>query len=195
MAAGQGGGTSAACFAARLLKHIAAEDRERGNLVFSPLSIHVAIALTSAGARGPTLDEILGVAGAQSRDALAALVRSVVMEGALADRSGIGGPSVAFSCGAWTDEAWALKAAYLDTVAGTYKGNLWTVDFRTNPVPTRQHINDAWAAEATRNLITGILDPYKKSPHIVASAIYFKAEWHDPFDKDCTVVSQPAGTR
>ncbi|CAN6309932.1 unnamed protein product [Urochloa humidicola] len=195
MAAGQGGrstSTSAchsgqAALAARLLKHVAA-GWERGNLVFSPLSIHLGIALMSAGARGPTLDEILRVAGgAPSRDALAEFVRSVVMEGTLADRSGIGGPSVAFSCGAWTDEAWALKPAYRDTVVGTYNGNSWTVDFRTNPVATRQHINNAWAAEATRNLITGILDPYKNSPHIIASAIYFKAEWHDPFDKDYTV--------
>ncbi|CAN6287313.1 unnamed protein product [Urochloa humidicola] len=191
MAAAGQGGTSAchsgqAALAARLLKHVAA-GWERGNLVFSPLSIHVGIALMSAGARGPTLDEILRVAGAPSRDALAAFVGGVVMEGTLADRSGIGGPSVAFSCGAWTDEALALKAAYLDAVVGTYKGKPWTVDFRTNPVGTRQHINNAWAAEATRNLITGILDPYKNCPHIIASAIYFKAEWHDPFDKDYTV--------
>ena len=68
-----------------------------GNLVFSPLSIHVALALMSAGAAEDTLDEILSIAGAPSRGDLEAFVKGVVVERILADRSGVGGPSVAFA--------------------------------------------------------------------------------------------------
>jgi serpin B len=55
-------------------------------------------------------------------------------------------------------------------------------------VESRKQIN-AWVAKATRNLITEVLDPYKpgKTLHVVANAIYFKAEWHNIFDKDLTI--------
>ena len=92
--------TCQAALAARLLKRISAETAATGNnLVFSPLSIHVALALMSTAAAGDTLDEILRVAGAPSREELAAFVRGTVVDGVLADQSGIGGPSISFACG------------------------------------------------------------------------------------------------
>ena len=53
---------------------------------------------------------------------------------------------------------------------------------------SRKEIN-AWVAKATRNLITEVLDPYSPSLtlHVVANAIYFKAEWRNIFDKDDTI--------
>ena len=87
--------TGHAALAARLLKRISAETAATGNnLVFSPLSIHVALALMSTAAAGDTLDEILRVAGAPSREELAAFVRGTVVDGVLADQSDIGWPSI-----------------------------------------------------------------------------------------------------
>ena len=127
--------TGHAALAARLLKRISAETAATGNnLVFSPLSIHVALALMSTAAAG-TLDEILRVAGALSREELAAFVRGTVVDGVLADQSGIGGPSISFACGTWTDKKWPLRPAYVDAVVGTFKGNSWAVDFQ-NEVTT-----------------------------------------------------------
>ena len=125
-----------AALAARLLKRISAETAATGNnLVFSPLSIHVALALMSTAAAGDTLDEILRVAGAPSREELAAFVRGTVVDGVLADQSGIGGPSISFACGTWTDKKCPLRPAYVDAVVGTFKGNSWAVDFQ-NEVTT-----------------------------------------------------------
>lgn len=86
---------------------------------FSSLSIHVALALMSTAAAGKTLDEILAVVGAPSREELAKFVRDTVIDRVLTDRSGIGGPSVAFACGTWTDKRWKLNPAYVDTVVDT----------------------------------------------------------------------------
>ena len=114
--------TCQAALAARLLKRISAETAATGNnLVFSPLSIHVALALMSTAAAGDTLDEILRVTGAPSREELAAFVRGTVVDGVLADQSGIGGPSISFACGTWTDKKWPLRPAYVDAVVGTLK--------------------------------------------------------------------------
>ncbi|CAN6371463.1 unnamed protein product [Urochloa humidicola] len=177
-------------FAARLLEHFAKGSAATGsNLIFSPLSVHVALALMSAGASGDTLGEILAVAGAPSREELAALVEGDVVGRVLADRSADGGPRVAFACGAWTDCRRPLKPAYRDTVVQTFKGNASTVDFVNQPVESRKQIN-AWVAEVTGGLITELVNPYKHSEttvNVVVNAIYFKGEWRDPFKKENTV--------
>ena len=134
MATGKG---SSACqsgqtaFAARLLGRFAAVAAADGsNLIFSPLSIHIALALMSTGASGDTLAEILAVAGAPSRDELRAFVRDSVIDRVLADQSGAGGPIVAFACGAWTDWRMPLRPEYRDTIVGAFKGSAATVDFQ-----------------------------------------------------------------
>ena len=110
-----------AALAARLLKRISSEAAAAGNnLVFSPLSIHVALALMSTAAAGDTLDEILRVAGAPSLEELAPFVRDTVVDGVLADQAGIGGPSISFACGTWTDKAWPLRPAYVHYVKNDF---------------------------------------------------------------------------
>jgi serpin B len=113
---------------ARALRGVAAADGN--NLTFSPLSVHVALALMSTGASGDTLAEILAVAGAPSREELRAFVRAVVIDRVLADQSGAGGPVVAFACGAWTDKRMPLRPEYRDTIGGAFKGTATTVHFK-----------------------------------------------------------------
>jgi len=93
-----GAGSGLTAFALRLAKRLALGDADDGgdqnqNLVFSPVSIYTALSLVAAGARGTTLDELLALLGAASRDELAAFA-SDVEERALADQSGSrdGGP-------------------------------------------------------------------------------------------------------
>uniref|UniRef100_A0A0Q3V8E9 Serpin domain-containing protein n=1 Tax=Setaria italica TaxID=4555 RepID=A0A0Q3V8E9_SETIT len=89
-----------AAFSMRVLRHLSSRDGARANLDVSPLSLHAALALLAAGARGATLDEIadfLGPAGGSSHAALA----SYVAMRALADGGGEGGLSVGFANGVW----------------------------------------------------------------------------------------------
>ncbi|GJN06692.1 hypothetical protein PR202_ga24448 [Eleusine coracana subsp. coracana] len=152
------------------------------NLLFSPLSIHIALVLMPTAAGGETLNQILPE-----------FVRDTVIDHVLADRSGIGGPSVAFACGTWTDKRWKLNPAYVDTVVDTFKGDSSVVDFRNKPVESRKQIN-AWVARATKNLITQILNPNsgkRDTVHVVVNAIYFKGDWRTPF-KQTTGISRNA---
>ncbi|KAL6658130.1 hypothetical protein ACP70R_003716 [Stipagrostis hirtigluma subsp. patula] len=175
-----------AAMAARLLKRLAAAS-PRENLVFSPLSIHAALALAAAGARGRTLHELLAVLGAPSLDALAEFVGHA-MGHTLADRSASGAPCVAFACGAWCDASQPLRPAYRDAVVGTYRATAATVDFRNNPGDACKAIN-AWVAELTRNLITTVVHPHpglRDTAVVLANAIYFKGQWWEPFDPEDT---------
>lgn len=70
----------------RLLKRIMAGGGGGNNFIFSPLSIHVGLAMMSVDASGASLKEILGVVGASSRDELT-------------DQSGAGRPHIVFVCG------------------------------------------------------------------------------------------------
>ncbi|KAJ1275303.1 hypothetical protein BS78_05G125600 [Paspalum vaginatum] len=106
----------------------------------------------STAAVGDNLDEILLLAGAPSREELAAFVRATVVDHVLADRSAIGGPSILFACGTWTDKRWLPLPEYVDAIVGTFKGNCWAVDFKDEPIESRRQIN-AWVAEATRNCL------------------------------------------
>jgi serine protease inhibitor len=92
-----------------------AKEKANSNLVFSPLSIYVALGLLAAGARGATKDEILGVLGAQSRRKLKKFISRLATD-TLTDQSGSGGPRVAFACGVWSDLTCSLKAANRSTV-------------------------------------------------------------------------------
>uniref|UniRef100_A0ACD5WAP1 Uncharacterized protein n=1 Tax=Avena sativa TaxID=4498 RepID=A0ACD5WAP1_AVESA len=157
------------------------------NLVFSPLSIYAALALTAAGARGATLQEFLAVLGARSRDELAEIVRGLA-EHALADRSLTGGPCVSLVCGVWHDVTRKLKPAFRDAAAQSYKAETRAVDFREEPGEAVKLIN-AWAAAATNNLIDSILTDGQVSTQtdiVVANSVYFKGTWHVPFDEEYT---------
>ncbi|XP_047058120.1 putative serpin-Z8 [Lolium rigidum] len=174
-------GAGLAGLAARLTKRLA-DENPRANLVFSPLSIYAAVSLLAPGARGDTLAEILRLLGARSRDELEESVSTMVSD-ALKDRSGSGGPSVAFACGVWNDRTRPLKPAYREAVVGTYMAEARATDFHEKAGEAAEQIN-AWVAEVTRNLIDNIVSAKSfdtETDAVLANAIYFRGKWDLPF--------------
>ncbi|CAL4907538.1 unnamed protein product [Urochloa decumbens] len=177
-------------FALRLAKRLAdGGQRQNQNLVFSPVSIYAALSLVAAGAHGTTLDELLAVLGAASREELAESARGVA-ERALADRSGSGSgaPLVAFACGLWHEKTVALKPDYRAAATESYKAKTRAADFKNKPEKARKRIN-RWVSKATNDLITSILP--RGSVHsltglVIANAIYFKGRWSMPFNETDT---------
>ncbi|KAM0839154.1 hypothetical protein ACQ4PT_060500 [Festuca glaucescens] len=174
-------GAGLAGLAARLTKRLA-DENPRANLVFSPLSIYATVALLAPGARGDTLDEVLRLLGARSRDELEEFISTMVAD-ALKERSDSGGPSVAFACGVWSDLTQPLKPAYREAVMGTSMAEARAVDFHGNAEEAAEQIN-AWFADVTRNLINDVVSTgsFKtKTDVVLANAIYFKGKWDLPF--------------
>ena len=126
--------------ALRLAKHLAppapgSEDSAatamatNKNVAFSPVSVHAALALTAAGARGATRAQLLAFLGAPSAEGLADFGRRVA-DRVLADRSDAGGPRVLFGGGVWVDAACGgLTDAFRDVAAEAYKSEARTVSF------------------------------------------------------------------
>ena len=86
-------------------------------------------------------------------------MRDTVVDGVLADQSGIGGPSISFACGTWTDKKCPLRPAYVDAVVGTFKGNSWAVDFQN---------------EVTTNYMKSCLDMHECQIYIYQFNCFFK---------------------
>ncbi|KAF7073669.1 hypothetical protein CFC21_078617 [Triticum aestivum] len=175
----------------RLAHQLSVTRETPSNVAFSPLSIYSALSLVAAGARGGTLDELLAVLGASSRDELAANGRFVA-EHALADRSPSGGPRVAFASGVWHDAGRALEPAYREAVVASYLAEIRAVDFRNKAEESREEINK-WVAAATGKLIDSILPAEsvdEDTAVVLASAIYFKGKWETPFRKKRTKVER-----
>jgi serpin B len=182
-----------AAFAGGLLGQVLA--REKGNAVFSPWSITVAMAMNRAGAAGQTAAEIdtgmrvpatpagfLDAAvntGAQLLDSRNETVETQERSGEVALRS-------ANSAWARPDVTW--KPAYLETLGRYYGAGVRLTDFGADPEGSRQRIN-AWVADHTEGRITDLVPPGAidtLTALAVVNAVYFKAPWAEKFEKDAT---------
>jgi serpin B len=163
------------------------------NLVFSPISISVALAMTYAGAAGTTAAEMAAALHFSlppdrlhpAFDTLS-LALAARGEGALgAD----GGPMRLLMVNAtWAQPDYAFREDYLDTLAAYYGAGVNLVDFVKAPEPSRQLIN-AWVAEQTENRIQDLLPEGSIDPAtvlVLTNAIYFNAAWMYPFPPEST---------
>ncbi|KQJ89208.1 hypothetical protein BRADI_4g24201v3 [Brachypodium distachyon] len=167
-----------------VLARVLVDEHTGRNLVFSPLSIYAGLALVAAGARGATLDEFLRVLGALSRGELEEfLPRAAAL---MRDRSGGGGPRVAWACGVWSGRSSCrLKPGFVEAVVCATKA---AEGFRGDVDGACRRIN-AWAVRVTRGLIDNVVTPEVVRPDtrvVVGNAVYFKGKWAQPFDKKLT---------
>jgi len=169
---------------------------EPGDLVFSPASIHIAMAMALAGAGGDTEAQIaaaLGVDGidpARLHDALNAL------DALLEARNRVEPPQdgeerkveLSIVNSLWGQSGFVFEQAFLDLLAANYGAGLRVVDFKTAAEEARNAIND-WVAEQTNDRITellpeGAVDELTRL--VLTNAVYMDATWAMPFSPDAT---------
>ncbi|XBI07200.1 hypothetical protein VPH35_135133 [Triticum aestivum] len=160
------------------------------NLVFSPLSIHAALAMVATGARGDTRRELLRFLGAASLHELhhAPANELVGRLNGLAQTS--------FACGVWVDRRLTLRPEFTATGASRYAATAESVDFVSGAEQARLRVN-AYVADATKQLIRDILPPGSvdsSTAVVLANALYFKGAWSHPFDLFTAPFHVPGGT-
>ncbi|MBI5157635.1 MAG: serpin family protein [Acidimicrobiia bacterium] len=180
-------------FAAELYRVLAADE---GNLVVSPLSIHVALAMALGGAAGDTaaeMTEALEVAGIDPGALHGALN---ALDAALESRNRIEPPidgreqqvQISVVNSLWGQDGFAFVQEYLDLLARNYGAGIRLVDFRQAAEEARVAIN-AWVAEETNDRITdlipaGAIDDLTRL--VLVNAVYLDATWALPFDPEAT---------
>jgi len=162
--------------------------KEEGNLFFSPNSISTALAMTFAGARGETAEQMKQVLrfpcdGERLHGCFQALLvqlnppedEAAPYELHAANRL-------------WGQQGFEFRRDFLEITRDYYASELVEVDFERAAEAARQRIN-AWVADETeqkiRDLIApGVLQPLTRL--VLTNAIYFLGTWERPFDKDDT---------
>ena len=158
-----------------------------GNLFFSPGSLSTALAMTYAGARGQTAEQMAQVLHfrlppEKLHPAFSDLRRAWDADGEEA------GYQLSVANRLWGQEGFDFRPEFLATTRESYGAELAQVDFARQAEPARQRIN-TWVEEQTqgkiRDLIPpGVLDAMTRL--VLTNAIYFKGDWAEPFQKSAT---------
>jgi serpin B len=176
-------------FAFRLYQELS---EENGNLFYSPYSISVVLAMTYAGARGSTEQEMMEtLAFTLPQDRLHPAVNALSLE--LASRAEpmetiIGeqeGPELIVANSLWGQVGHPFLLEFLDILALNYGAGMRLVDYMDNPKAARQAINN-WVSDQTKGRIKNLIPPgvlTGLTRLVLANAIYFNAEWDSPFER------------
>jgi serpin B len=161
------------------------------NLFFSPHSISVALAMTSAGARGVTASELKNtmhftLPDARLHAAFDALDLKLSSRPPVADGQVPATLNIANSI--WGEATLAFEQPFLDTLAVNYGAGVYRADFMHNPEPARTAINN-WVADKTKDKILNVLPPGAITGYtrvVLVNAVYFNGGWHLPFSPGAT---------
>ncbi|XVH32650.1 serpin family protein [Haloferacaceae archaeon DSL9] len=179
---------------------VAADPAE--NLLASPYSISVALAMTYAGARDETAEQMADALGytldeddlheafAALEARLAALGDDVDVDGD--DEGGDEDEGVPFTLNlanaVWGQTDYPFYEDYLDFLETHYGAGMRSVDYQADPEAAREEIN-AWVADRTEDRIDellpeGSLDELARL--VLTNAVYFEANWEHTFPEDRT---------
>ncbi|MBQ1009856.1 serpin family protein [Micromonospora sp. M51] len=189
----QAAATAVRGFTADLYRTLASTEAG-GNVVCAPYSVGLALAMTRAGARSTTADEMDAVLHAPHPRPSALDSGLNTVDQTLAERyqngDGTKQPRLTTANALWTRRDLCLRPGFRDTLAGYYGAAPHPVDFGGNPEGARQEIN-TWVSDRTNAKIPELLQPDGVSPDtrlILTNAIYLMAAWKYPFTPTATAL-------
>jgi len=159
--------------------------KEKGNIGFSPFSISAALAMTSAGAMGTTLEEMQKTLHfpADPHGTFGDLLGFVNGTGASEKRK----HELAVVNAIWATKGYPWRKEFMDITKKSYGAGVKDTDFG-DPATARKQIND-WVEKETKEKIKdlipeGMLRPLTRM--VLTNAVYFKGGWAEKFEKNAT---------
>lgn len=160
---------------------------ENGNLILSPYSMSLALAMTYAGARGDTESQMAQAMHyqpqAQLHPAFNALDLALEKKPINLDKDQE--PlQINIANSVWAEKTMPILPDYLDTIALNYGAGIHLADFLNKPNEERVAINN-WVSAETEEKIKDLLADGSITPDtrmVLVNAIYFKADWLHKFD-------------
>lgn len=179
-------------FGADLYGRLAAD--EKGNVFFSPFGIETALAMTCAGARGQTAEQMARTLHfhrppGQVDASFGYLIRQLNASG----ETGIDDVrtfDLVVANALWADKTFAVLPGFKDRL-GLYGGGVESVDFAGGPEArekSRQTINQ-WVEKQTHDKIRDLVPADRINPDtrlLLTNAVYFKSRWEEPFQATAT---------
>lgn len=163
-------------FAADLLLESAANE---GNLMISPLSVFLALAMTMNGSAGETQSSMLEVLanGSIDPELVNEISRSLISRLTKTGKN----TTISIANSIWFRQGFKPFMPFLQTNADYYRAGARELDFSDD---SASDIINAWVETETNGLIDKIIE--KINPGTVMfliNTIYFKSDWQVPFEK------------
>jgi serine protease inhibitor len=169
-------------FGLRLLRILT--DDSNANVMVSPLSVSLALAMTYNGAAGTTrttMAETLGIA-AISTEEFNRGNRSLLEGIQKADPA----VQIEIANALWLQSGFPINPGFLRLTHDFFDAAPESLDFARNPRRAASHIND-WVKQRTQGKIPEIIKDLTRSTVLVLTdAVYFKGRWTVPFDQKAT---------
>ena len=172
-------------FAIDLYQKLRAAAGSDDNLVFSPTSISIALAMLYNGAATTTAAEMQTTLHfTLPADRLNAAFDALDLALTTPPPSGGAGTfQLSLANGTWAQQGFTILKPYLDVLAEDYGAGINILDFESAPDAARNAIN-AWVASKTQNEIpmlfpAGSIDDLTRL--VLANAVYFHGDWVTPF--------------
>ncbi len=167
-------------FAVELYQHLAGGN---GNLFFSPHSLSTALAMTYAGARGRTAEQMASVLHfpTQQDQLHEPFSRTIQALNAIGSS---GNCKLSVANALWGKDGEPFKQPFLELIKRFYEGDLTPLDF-TRSVEAANRIN-SWASDHTEGKIKDLVSSDllgRFTVLVLTNAIYFKGDWAAKFDK------------
>jgi serpin B len=153
------------------------------NIFFSPYSISTAVAMTYVGARGNTKKQISNTLHfPTNQKQLDAAFHYLINQ--INQASKHKNISIHTANSIWAQQDYPLRAEFTEALKKYYQTELKKVDFKTAYKQVRKQIN-AWVATQTNQKIQKLVNKRVLNTLtrlVLINAIYFKANWANPFD-------------
>ncbi|MCM1076980.1 MAG: serpin family protein [Bacteroides sp.] len=155
------------------------------NMVISPISLSVDLAMLANGAGEKTYRDILTALHVPdaTTEELNVLYRNLVNDLLRADRK----VYLTHSNGMWSDKNVDIKDDFVKNIKDYYSADIKSLDFADSN-GSKNAIN-RWAAEKTNGMIANIFNDDQdltSTKFILCNALSFAGEWTHPFDKKKT---------
>ncbi len=169
------------------------EGNKEDNLFYSPYSISLALAMTYAGARGETAEQMADTLQfILEQDSLHPEFNWLDAELARRGEGAAGKDGDGFRLNIvnaiWGQKDYEFLSAFLDVLAENYGAGLRILDFITETEKSRLTIND-WVSNQTEGRIEDLIPQSAidaLTRLVLTNAIYFNAAWEYPFDEKMT---------
>ncbi len=171
----------------------AVQEKGDGNVLFSPYSLSLALAMAYAGARNETGRQMADTMHyLLPQDELHRAFNSLDQELSRRGQGAKGKDGKGFRLNivnaTWGQKDYQFLPEYLDVIAENYGAGLRLLDFINSPEESRLTINE-WAREQTEGRIKDLIKQGLISSvtrMVLTNAIYFNAAWQSPFEKSDT---------
>jgi serpin B len=168
-------------------------EKEAGNLFYSPHSISLALAMTYAGARDITEQQMSDALHfTLSQDLLHRAFNGLDLDLSKRGEGSDGQDGEEFRLNiansVWGEKNYSFLTSFLDLLAENYGAGMRLVDFYNAPDVSRITIND-WVSNETEEKIKNLIPPgaiTSLTRLVLTNAIYFNAAWSFPFKEELT---------